>query len=126
MADLAGRRTKLKVKPDAEFITATMQVDHYGEHTVKKVAEDLRQFCVERFETIYLRLNLNDPFTAILCPEFEKMGFFFSGIHPGDGSICFLVLQYLNNQVLDYKMLDLDAEFGKKLANYVRKCDPNK
>ena len=125
ISGLAGRRTKLKVKPNAEFITATIQVDHYGEHTVKKVAEDLRQFCVERYETIYLRLNLNDPYTAVLCPEFEDMGFFFAGIHPGDESICYLVLQYLNNQVMDYSVLKLDSEFGKELMNYVKKCDPN-
>jgi len=125
ISDLAGRRTKLKVKPNAEFITATIQLDQYGEHTVKKVAEDLRQFCVERYETIYLRLTLNDPYTAVLCPEFENMGFFFSGIHPGDGSICYLVLQYLNNQVMDYSVLNIDSEFGKELLNYVKKCDPN-
>ncbi len=123
--DLTDRRSLLEVKTDAKFITATIQVDHCGKHTVKKVAEDLKQFCVERFETIYLRLNLNDPFSAILCPEFEKLGFFFAGIHPGDGSVSFLVLQYLNNQHVDYNLMDFDSDFGKQLANYVRKCDPN-
>ncbi len=123
--DLKGRRTKLKVKPNHEFVTATIQVDQYGEHAVKKVSEDLKHFCVERFETIYLTLNLHDPFTAILCPEFEKLGFFFAGIHPANDEISFLVMQYLNNQVMDYNSLDLDSDFGKELAEYVKACDPN-
>ncbi len=125
LSDLKGKRSKLKVKPDTEFVTANIQVDQYGEHTIKKVAEDLRQFCVERYETIYLSLSLNDPFTAILCQEFEKLGFFFSGIHPGDNDVSFLTLQYLNNQVMDYGVLNLDSKFGKELMNYVEKCDPN-
>lgn len=124
MGDLKGKRSRLKVKPDHNFISATIQVDQYGEHTVKKVAEDLRQFCVERFETIYLTLNLHDPFTAILCDEFEKMGFFFSGIHPADKDISFLVMQYLNNQVMDYDALNLASDFGNELADYVKACDP--
>jgi serine/threonine-protein kinase RsbW len=122
--DLRGKRTELKVKPAPALGTATIQVDRYGEHVVKKVAEDLRQFCVERHETIYLALNLHDPYTAVMCREFESKGFFFAGLHPAGPETTFLVLQYLNNQVMDYDALRLDSDFGKQLAAYVRSCDP--
>ncbi len=123
--ELKGIRTKLVVKPDTAFITAEIQVIQYGEHTLKNVSQDLKQFCVERYETIYLSLILEDPYTALFTPEFEDLGFFFSGVHPGDEGNNHLVLQYLNNQVVDYKLLKLDDEFGKELADYVKKCDPN-
>ena len=34
-------------------------------------------------------------------------------------------MQYLNNQVMDYSVLEMDSEFGKELTEYVRGCDPN-
>lgn len=117
--DLKGKRSRLTIKPDHGFLTATIQVDRYGEHCVKKVAEDLRQFCVERFETIYLTLNLHDPFTPLLCDEFEQLGFFFSGIHPAGRDTTYLVLQYLNNQHIDFRLLSMDADFGRELMDYV-------
>lgn len=123
--DLQGKRSIIKVKPDHAFATVGMQVDRFGEHTVKKIAEDLRQFCIERYESIYLTLNLHDPYTAILTEDFEKLGFFFAGIHPADEESSYLVLQYLNNQKMDYDILDLDTSFGKELMEYVKACDPN-
>ena len=68
---------------------------------------------------------MSDPFTPVVCNDIEALGFFFSGIHPGDDGIAYLVLQYLNNQVMDYSVLNLDSDFGKGLANYVKACDPN-
>jgi serine/threonine-protein kinase RsbW len=122
--DLKGQRSIIKVKPDHAFVTVGIQVDRFGEHTVKKVAEDLRQFCVERYESIYLTLNLHDPHTAVLTEDFEKLGFFFAGIHPADEESSYLVLQYLNNQKIDYGLLDMDSDFGKELLDYVKGCDP--
>jgi anti-sigma regulatory factor (Ser/Thr protein kinase)/GNAT superfamily N-acetyltransferase len=125
LEDLKGRRSIIKVKPDHAFVTVGMQVDRFGAHTVKKIAEDLKQFCIERYESLYLSLNLHDPYTAILTEEFEKLGFFFAGIHPADEESTYLILQYLNNQKMDYSLLDLDVDFGKELAEYVKSCDPS-
>ncbi len=121
---LKGMQTKLALKPDTAFITAEIQLLQYGEQTVKNVNENLKQFCIERYETIYLSLILEDPYTALFTPEFEDLGFFFAGVHPGDEGNNHLVLQYLNNQAVDYSLLELDDEFGKELADYVKKCDP--
>jgi serine/threonine-protein kinase RsbW len=123
--DLLKRPTKLSVKPDQKFVTATIKVDQIGEHALNKVAENLKHLCIQRYETIYLKLPLYDPFTAILCEDFENLGFFFSGIHPGKPGNNFLMLQYLNNQVMDYDLLDIDSDFGKELTAYVKGCDPN-
>ncbi|MEE4257849.1 MAG: GNAT family N-acetyltransferase [Bacteroidales bacterium] len=125
ISDLKGQRSIIRVKPDHAFVTVGMQVDRFGEHTVKKVTEDLRQFCIERYESIYLTLNLHDPYTALLAEEFEKLGFFFAGIHPADEESSYLVLQYLNNQKMDYELLEIDSAFGKELVEYVKRCDPN-
>lgn len=123
--DLIKKHSSLSVNPDMTFIVATIQVEQYGEHILPAVEGDLKRLCIQRFETIYLKLPLESPYTALLCKDFEKLGFFFSGIHPGKEGDNFLVLQYLNNQVMDYSVLDLDSDFGKELAAYVKNCDPN-
>jgi serine/threonine-protein kinase RsbW len=124
LSRLKGKRTRLSIHRDRGFITATIRIDHYGAHTADRVRDALKSLCIGRYETIYLYLNLNDPFTALLCPEFETMGFFFAGVFPGDENNTFLVLQYLNNQLMDYGLMKLDEGFGSVLAHYVKNCDP--
>jgi anti-sigma regulatory factor (Ser/Thr protein kinase) len=124
LSRLERKRTRLSIHRNRDFITATIRIDHYGAHTADRVRDALKSLCIGRYETIYLYLNLNDPFTALLCPEFETLGFFFAGVFPGDENNTFLVLQYLNNQLMDYGLMKLDEGFGSVLAHYVKNCDP--
>jgi anti-sigma regulatory factor (Ser/Thr protein kinase)/GNAT superfamily N-acetyltransferase len=116
--------TSLKVKTDA-YLSSKIYISKYGRDAVHTVWHTLKLLCVDRVETIYLNLPSNSPETATLCSEFEKMGFFFSGIQPGFDDNDWLVLQYLNNQIYPYDTLAFATDFGKSLAEYVRSCDPN-
>ena len=73
-----------------------------------------------------LFLNLSDPLTSIYTAQFEKLGFFFSGILPGgfaDGDA--LILQNLNNVPIDYDAIRVKSALAGKLVAYVREQDPN-
>ena len=85
----------------------------------------LKDLCLQRIETIYLNLPLNSPHTAELTHEFEGMGFFFCGIMPGSEGRDQLILQYLNNQVIDYGQIQVNTEIGQKLLAYIKRHDPN-
>ncbi len=116
--------TTIKVKTDA-FLSSKIFINNYGQDAVPKVWHTLKSLCVDRIETIYLNLPTNKPESAVLCSEFEKMGFFFAGIQPGFDNNDWLVLQYLNNQIYPYETLNFATDFGKMLAEYVKSCDPN-
>jgi len=70
-------------------------------------------------------LNLEDPPTFFMTAEFEKMGFFFSGILPLGSIGDALVLQYLNNVAFDYGKVVLFTDTAKEILDYILGCDPN-
>ncbi len=104
--------------------TAKIEIAAYGRAVPEEVRSLVKRLCTERLETIYLYLNLSDPLTALLAEEFETMGFFFGGIIPGSPGNDRLLLQYFNNQVLQYDKLDIATELGRELLAYVRSRDP--
>ena len=102
-----------------------IKIDQYGVNVVHEVYTNLRAFCLDKIETIYLYLKLNDPCTATLTAEFEKIGFFFSGVMPGSEGKDMLILQYLNNYIIDHDRVQIVSEMGKKISEYVKRFDPN-
>lgn len=96
-----------------------------GRHVVKEVRGILRDLCIKQIASIQLFLNLEDPLTASLCAEFERLGFFFAGILPGAAIGDTLILQYLNNVPFDYGKLRIHTEMGKELTAYIKGLDPN-
>lgn len=107
------------------YQAAHIYVLRYGADVREQVAAALRTLCVNRVETIYLYLSLTDPETARQTARFEESGFFFGGVFPGRGGRDWLVLQYLNNQRLDYGLMRTATDFGREIVEYVRDCDPN-
>ena len=101
-----------------------MVIRRWGRDTLRNVHEVLRRWCLDRLETICLYLPLNQPATAVYCTDLEEQGFFFAGLMPGLDSADWLVMQYLNNQRYDYKVLKAATSFGKALIDYVSNCDP--
>ncbi len=94
---------------------ARIEVERFGEDIVAEVQSRLRDLCLKHFEVIHLRLNLFDPATRAYTDDFEKLGFFFSGILPGGRGGDALILQYLNNVPLDYDKINIDSEIGREL-----------
>jgi len=100
-------------------------VRRWGRDTLQGVRRVVKDWCLDRLETIYLYLPLIEPATAVSCGKLEEQGFFFSGIMPGQKGADNLILQFLNNQRYDYSSLQAATPFGKALIDYVRRCDPD-
>ncbi len=104
---------------------ARIHVEEYGKNVLAEVKVRLKDLCMKKFETIYLYLDLGDPFTCLFTLEFEELGFFFSGLLPGAAKGDALILQYLNNVPIDYGKLRIKSEAGRSLLDYVQRLDPN-
>ena len=100
-------------------------VRRWGRDTLQGVRRVVKDWCLDRLETIYLYLPLIEPATAVSCGKLEDQGFFFSGVMPGQNGADNLILQFLNNQRYDYSSLQAATPFGKALINYVRRHDPD-
>lgn len=102
-----------------EMSSAFLRVKEYGTDFMDELQLQIQDLNQRRVELIVLDLPLKDPNTAILCPEIEKMGFFFCGLMPEylDGDA--LRLQYLNNVSFDPETVDVYSEFAKEIFSYV-------
>lgn len=122
--DLPEEEAILKVKYDPSII-AFITLEQYGSNVISELGRTLKGLCIQRIETIYLYLPLNNPHTAILTADFEDLGFFFCGVMPGSQGRDQLILQYLNNQALDYSQIRINSEIGQKILDYIKRHDPN-
>jgi len=105
---------------------AVIEVNYYGENAVSEVRATLKDLCNKKIDQIMLYLNLEDAHTAVLCEEFEKLGFFIAGILPFSHVGEALILQYLNNVPIDYSKIKVASESAQEILDYVRTHDPNK
>ena len=103
-----------------------IHLHQYGNDSLPEVQRILHGWRLDRLETIYLYLPLLQPATALLSREFETLGFIFSGLQPRQSGDDRLVLQYFNNQRIDYSRLKAATGFGQQLIDYVRDRDPNR
>jgi anti-sigma regulatory factor (Ser/Thr protein kinase) len=104
---------------------AEVRIIRYGAQVVREMRRILRNLCLRQIAAVQLFLRLEDPNTCFLGPEFEKMGFFFAGIMPGEKAGDALILQYLNNVVFDYDKIQTYTPMARGILNYIRGCDPN-
>lgn len=108
---------------DSVLNVAQIEVMNFGDtrQVLREVHAYLRNFCIKKVDVIFLHLDLSSPPTALLTEEFEKMGFFFSGILPGGKSGReTLILQYLNNLDFDYGEICLSSNDAKELLAYIK------
>lgn len=105
---------------------AEIAVSCCGSNVLKEIKTVVRDLCIRQMACIILCLSLEDPLTYFLTPEFEKMGFFFSGILPQTAVGDALTLQYLNNVALDYGKLQIYTDHGREMIDYIQSCDPNR
>ena len=102
---------------------ASIEVLRYGKNIVSEVRTVLREFRLKHYDVIALYLNLRDPLTFHLVPEFENLGSFFGGILPGTSVGEALLLQCLNNVEIDYDKIKLHSETSRELLSYVKSQD---
>ena len=107
------------VKYLSDMKSTFLRVLSFGHDFEHLLRVRLREFCLGRYDCIYVDLPLSDPATRHNCAAVENMGFFFSGIipelHDGD----FLRFQYLNNITIDPRNVVTVTEFGRRLFDYV-------
>jgi len=115
----------IDIQTDQLNMVAKIYIEQFGENILSEISKNLKELCFARMETIYLYLKLNNNLTSLLTSEFEKMGFFFSGVMPRSGQNDVLILQYLNNYTIDYDKIKIASEFGNDLLNYIRERDVN-
>ncbi len=130
--EAAPRQLELPDRPsDLSFETnlsegcAEIFLKSYGRNVVPEVRKLLRSSCLQQLAAVNIFLNLQDPATAVLTEEFEKLGFFFSGILPCARVGDTLILQYLNNVDLDYDKVTACSDMAKEMLGYIRQHDPN-
>ncbi|MBI5458601.1 GNAT family N-acetyltransferase [Methanobacterium sp.] len=102
-----------------EMASAFLRVKEFGVDFIDELRLQVQDLKERKIELIVLDLPLKDPGTAILCPEIEKMNFFFCGIMPEylDGDS--IRLQHLNNVAFDPESVDVYSEFAQEIFNYV-------
>jgi serine/threonine-protein kinase RsbW len=119
------------VVPHVQY--ATVEVTGYGPGIVQQVRGRLRELCHKGIAAVYLHLPLGDPQTAVLCKEFEDLGFFFAGVLPrpaqdaGQEDLPVqdrLCLQLVNGPAVDYDWLKIYSDFWRELLAYIRERDP--
>lgn len=119
--DLSIMRSKIMT----EHNTAEIVLIRYGKDCAKMLRHHLKELCTKKIDQVTLFLNLGDPFTSLMCEEFEKLGFFISGIVPCLHFEDTLMLQYLNNIIIDYSQIKVYSDMAKEMLAYVKERDPN-
>lgn len=104
---------------------AMIKIHEYGSDCAREVRRILRDLCLKQLAAIDLFLPLDDPTTAFITAELEKLGFFFAGIQPETGRGDALILQYLNNIPFDYDKVQASSDMARDLLAYIRRHDPN-
>jgi anti-sigma regulatory factor (Ser/Thr protein kinase) len=99
-----------------------IEVLKYGSDAPDQVARRLKELRLQHYEAIGLEVSMSDPVSRSMIPEFEKLGFFFSGVLPGKE---IFVLQYLNNLELNYELIKLHSDIGKEILTYTKSQDPS-
>ncbi len=125
-SEVCGAPTALQVSSDKVLNAAKIRVLRLGEDVFFLVKKATRDLCCDGFASILLWLDLQDPQVSAAVEDFEKLGFFYSGVLPFamDGHHA-LILQYLNNLKIDYEKIKVYSELGQALLGYVKSCDPN-
>lgn len=111
----------LFLKPSHKI--ATIEIKRCGKDMVARVKAKRMELGDKGFNSLYLDLDLRDPFTPEAVAAFEKIGFFFSGLLPDYYGGDTLRLQYYLTEV-DYDEINAFSDFANKLKEYVKGLDP--
>lgn len=117
----AGPALTVETEP---YGSTRIRIRSYGAETLPSLRAILRDLCTRRQEVIYLSLPLTNPITRWISGTIEEMGFFFAGVEPSSTGDDHLLLQYLNNQAIDYDCIFVGSAFGEEVKGYVRRYDP--
>jgi serine/threonine-protein kinase RsbW len=104
------------------FDVARIEVTAYGQYAMKEVEIKLRELSRKGMACIHLDLPLSDPWTALLCTEFEALGFFLAGVVPDAEGHDVLRLQCLNDGQIAFDEIHVVSDVGQELLAYAQQA----
>ena len=107
------------VKPDLNV--AVISLSEIGLDAFELVRQQLKEFCLNKVETIYLEMPVDTPASAILANRLTGLGFLLSGVVPEFREGDYIKLQYLNNVRIDPAKIVIASELGKELLAEIMK-----
>lgn len=107
------------MKPDLNV--AVISITQIGHDAFDLVRTQLKEFCLNKVETIYLEMPVDTPASAVLTERLTGLGFILSGIVPELHNGDYLKLQYLNNVRVDPAKIKIASELGKELLEEIMK-----
>lgn len=107
------------MKPD--FNIAVISLSVIGQDAFNLVKQQLREFCLNKVETIYVEIPVDTPGSAVLAHRLSGIGFMLSGIVPEFRNGDYLKMQYLNNVRVDPAKINIASELGKELLGEIMK-----
>ncbi len=120
--DLPNKLSHIESSSNFKEGWGTMVVQECGRDILPQIRAQLGLFRSQNLSVVFLLLPLTSPATALITEELEHMGFFFSGLGPGDNGEKHLALQYLNGVDPLWDGIRVQTEFGRELVDYVRAC----
>jgi len=121
VADFCNNHSSIhtSVKPDLNIAVITL--NEIGTDAFDLIHHQLKDFCLKKIETIYLEMPVSEPASAVLCEQFNKIGFLLSGIIPEFNNGDYLKMQYTNNVVVDPAKITLESPLAKELLHEIMK-----
>jgi len=115
----------LAISYEPSIQRATIRVDEPGQDSVAQIDETRRRLiATTAVEAIYLELPLDDPMSAALCEEAERLGFFFSGIAPQAIDSGDRIRLQLCKSPIDLSILQIDGQFANELMAHIAAVRP--
>jgi len=99
---------------------ARIEITAYGQYAPTEVGIRLRELCRKGIACVHLDLPLGDPWTGLLCADFEAQGFLLAGVLPDAEGRDILRLQYLNAVRIDFDKIHIVSKIGQELLEHVR------
>ena len=118
-APVTNSLASTSVKPDLNVAVISMSV--IGQDAFDLVRQQLREFCLNKVETIYLEMSVDSPCSATLASRLIGLGFMLSGVVPEYRNGDYIKLQYLNNVRVDPSKICIATELGKELLTEIMK-----
>lgn len=101
--------------------TASIKVLKCGKDTVEEIVSKWKYHKLDRVDTVYLYLNLEDESTPAVVEEANGIGFIYAGMLPDylNGKDT-LILQYPNNLKIKFDDIELFHEESKEILAQIR------
>ncbi|HQO50467.1 MAG TPA: hypothetical protein PK939_08555, partial [Bacteroidales bacterium] len=105
------------VKPDLNI--AVIMILQHGADVIPLVAQQLRELCLKKIETIYLEIPVDEAYAAVVAREMNKRGFMLSGIIPELRNGDILKMQYLNNVYVNPDKIVMASPLHKEILGVI-------